>query len=116
MGCFSGHLMSSARDQKLFCEICSAFNCSFHEFVGEKVVSPSYSSAIFATRVSEQRVFQANRAKTTEHPQAKKKKKKNTQIYLDVDLTLLVKLDQNHRSKGKMQNYKIARKITQENI
>ena len=46
MGCFSGRLMSSARDQKLFCEVCSAFNCSFHEFVGEKVVSPSYSSAI----------------------------------------------------------------------
>ena len=48
MGCFSGHLMSSASDQKLFCEICSAFNCSFNEFVGEKVVSPSYSSAILA--------------------------------------------------------------------
>ena len=48
MGCFYGHLMSSASDQKLFCEICSAFNCSFNEFVGEKVVSPSYSSAILA--------------------------------------------------------------------
>ena len=48
MGCFSGHLMSSASDQKLFCEICSAFNYSFDEFVGEKVVSPSYSSAILA--------------------------------------------------------------------
>ena len=48
MGCFSGHLMSSASYQKLFCEICSAFNCSFDEFVGEKVVSPSYSSAIFS--------------------------------------------------------------------
>ena len=48
MGCFSGHLMSSASDQKLFCEICSAFNCSLDEFVGEKVVSPSYSSAILA--------------------------------------------------------------------
>ena len=47
-GCFSGHLMSSASDQKLFCEVCSAFNCSFHEFVGEKVVSRSYSSAILA--------------------------------------------------------------------
>ena len=46
MGCFSGRLMSSASDQKLFCEVCSAFNCSFHEFVGEKVVSLSYSSAI----------------------------------------------------------------------
>ena len=48
MGCFSGCLMSSARDQKLFCEVCSAFNCSFDEFVGERVVSPSYSSAILA--------------------------------------------------------------------
>ena len=48
MGCFSGRLMSSASDQKLFCEICSVFNCSFDEFVGEKVVSPSYSSAILA--------------------------------------------------------------------
>ena len=41
MGCFSGCLMSAASDQKLFCELCSPFNCSFHEFVGEKVVSPS---------------------------------------------------------------------------
>ncbi|CAM9420314.1 unnamed protein product [Rangifer tarandus platyrhynchus] len=48
MGCFSGHLMSSASGQKLFCEVCSAFKCSFDEFVGEKVVSPSYSSAILA--------------------------------------------------------------------
>ena len=48
MGCFSGCLMSSASDQKLFCEICSALNCSFHEFVGEKVVSPAYSSTILA--------------------------------------------------------------------
>ena len=39
MGCLSGCLMSSASFQKLFCGICSAF-------VGEKVVSPSYSSAI----------------------------------------------------------------------
>ena len=48
MGCFSGLLMSSASDQKLFCGVCSAFNCSFDEFVWEKVVSPSYSSAILA--------------------------------------------------------------------
>ena len=48
MGCFSGHLMSSASNQKLFCEICSTFNCSFDEFVGEKVDSPSYSTAILA--------------------------------------------------------------------
>ena len=46
MGCFSGCLMSSASIQKLFCGICSALKCSFDEFVGEKVVSPSYSSAI----------------------------------------------------------------------
>ena len=44
--CLSGCLMSSASIQKLFCGICSAFKCSFDEFVGEKVVSLSYSSAI----------------------------------------------------------------------
>ena len=49
MVCFSGLLMSSASDQNLFCEVCSAFNCSFIELVGEKVVSPSYSSTILAT-------------------------------------------------------------------
>ena len=47
-GCFSGCLMSSAGIQKLFCGIYSAFKCSFDEFVGEKVFSPSYSSAILA--------------------------------------------------------------------
>ena len=47
MGCFSGCLMSSAGIQKLFCGIYSVFKCSFDEFVGEKVVSLSYSSAIF---------------------------------------------------------------------
>ena len=46
MDCFSECLMSSASSQKLFCGIYSAFKCSFDEFVGEKVVSPSYSSAI----------------------------------------------------------------------
>ena len=46
MGCFSGCLMSSASIQKLFCGIYSAFKCSFEEFVGEKVVSLSYSSTI----------------------------------------------------------------------
>ena len=40
--------MSSASGQKLFCEVCSVFKCSFDEFVGEKVVSPSYFSAILA--------------------------------------------------------------------
>ena len=49
MGCFSGCLMFSASIQKLFCGIYSAFKCSFDEFVGEKVVSPSYSSTIFQT-------------------------------------------------------------------
>ena len=44
--CFSGCLMSSASIQKLFCGVCSALKCSFDEFVREKVVSPSYSSAI----------------------------------------------------------------------
>ena len=47
LGCFSGCLMSSAGIQKLFCGIYLAFKCSFDEFVGEKVFSPSYSSAIF---------------------------------------------------------------------
>ena len=46
MGCFSGCLMSSAGIQKLFCEIYSAFKCSSDEFVGEQVVSLSYSSTI----------------------------------------------------------------------
>ena len=48
LGCFSGFLMSSAGIQKLFCGIYSMFKCSFDEFVGEKVFSPSYSSAILA--------------------------------------------------------------------
>ena len=48
MGCLSGWLISSASIQKLFCGVCSAFKCSFDEFVGEKVVSPSYSSTILA--------------------------------------------------------------------
>ena len=46
MICFSGCLMSSASIQMLFCGVCSALKCSFDEFVREKVVSPSYSSAI----------------------------------------------------------------------
>ena len=48
MGCFSGRLMTSASDQKMFFEVCSVFTCSFDEFVGEKVVSLSYSSALLA--------------------------------------------------------------------
>ena len=46
LGCFSGCLMSSASIKKLFCGIYSPFKYSFDEFVGEKVVSPSYSSTI----------------------------------------------------------------------
>ena len=46
MGCFSGCLMFSASIRKLFCWIYSAFKCSFDEFVGEKAVSLSHSSAI----------------------------------------------------------------------
>ena len=45
MGCLSGFLVSSTSVQ-LFCGICSVFKWSFDEFVGEKVVSPSYSSTI----------------------------------------------------------------------
>ena len=33
--------------QKFFCRIYSVIKCSFDEYVGEKVVSLSYSSAIF---------------------------------------------------------------------
>ena len=47
MVCFSGCLMSSASLQKLFCGVCSVLKCSFEEFVREKVVFLSYSSAIF---------------------------------------------------------------------
>ena len=46
MGCFSGRLMSAASDQKLFCKLCSLFCHSFDEFVEEKMISPSYFSAI----------------------------------------------------------------------
>ena len=46
MGCFSGRLVSAASDQKLFCKLCSPFCCSFNEFVEEKVITRSYSSAI----------------------------------------------------------------------
>ena len=52
MGCHSGCLMSSASLQKLFCGIFLAFKCSFNEFLGEKVISPSYSSAILEPPLS----------------------------------------------------------------
>ena len=45
MICFAGCLMSSASIQ-LFCGIYSVLKCSLDEFVGEKVVSPSYSFTI----------------------------------------------------------------------
>ena len=45
MSCLSGWLVFSTNVQKLFCGICSAFKWPFDEFVGEKVVSPFYSSA-----------------------------------------------------------------------
>ena len=48
LDCFSGCLTSSAGIQKLLCGIYLAFKCSFDEFVGEKVFSPSYSSIILA--------------------------------------------------------------------
>ena len=46
MGILSGFLVSSPSVHKLFCGICSAFKWSCDEFVREKVVVPSYSSAI----------------------------------------------------------------------
>ena len=46
MGCLFGSLVSSASVQKLFYGSCSAFKWSFDAFVGEKVISPSYSSTI----------------------------------------------------------------------
>ena len=52
IGCLSGCLMSFASIQQLLCGICSAFTCSFNEFVGEKVVSLSYSSAILGPPLS----------------------------------------------------------------
>ena len=45
-GLLFGCLISSTSIQKLFCGIYSMFKCSFDEFVGEKVISPSYSSTI----------------------------------------------------------------------
>ena len=48
LGCFSGCLTSSAGIPKLVCGIYLAFKCSFDEYVGEKVFSPSYSSVILA--------------------------------------------------------------------
>ena len=50
--------MSSAGIQKLFCGIYSTFKCSFDEFVGEKVFSPSYSSTILAPPL--QKIFKSD--------------------------------------------------------
>ena len=52
MGYLSGCLMSSATIQELFCGICSVFKWSFDEFVGKKVVSPSYSYALLGSPLS----------------------------------------------------------------
>ena len=52
MICFSGCLMSSDSIQKLFYGVCSAFTCSYEEFVREKVVFLSYSSAILGLPAS----------------------------------------------------------------
>ena len=52
MGCLSGCLVSSASIQKLYSGSCSSFKWPFDEFVGEKVVSPSYSSSIFFSNFS----------------------------------------------------------------
>ena len=46
MGCLSGCLLSSTSVQTLLCGTCSAFKWTFDEFVGEIVISPSYSFAI----------------------------------------------------------------------
>ena len=46
MDCLSGCLMSSASVQKLFYGICSAFKWFFDQFVGQKVIFPSYSFTI----------------------------------------------------------------------
>ena len=54
MGSFSGYLMFSASIQKLFCGFYSAFKRSFDEFVGEKVVSPFYSSTILGPPTTNQ--------------------------------------------------------------
>ena len=60
--------MSSAGIQKLFCGIYTAFKCSFDEFVREKVVSLSYSSAIlgppsvsgFKSKTAKHKLFAKN--------------------------------------------------------
>ena len=54
VGCLSGWLVSSASVQKLFCGSCSALKWSFDKFVGEKVVSSSYSSAILGLPTTNQ--------------------------------------------------------------
>ena len=46
MSCLSACLVSSASIQKLFCGSFSTFKWSFDELLGEKMASPSYSSAI----------------------------------------------------------------------
>ena len=74
MGCLYGCLVSSASVQELFCGSCSAFKWSFDEFVGEKVVSLSYSSAIlgpppFVTFNGQFKETFWNLAEDTRHPE-----------------------------------------------
>ena len=81
MGCFSGCVLSSAGIQKLFCGIYSVFKCSFDKYVGEKVVSPSYSSAILGP--SRVQVFWS-------HPPLIKKKLEDHFFYLLINVNLFM--------------------------
>ena len=67
MSWFSGCLMSSACIEKLFCGIYSAFKCSFDEFVGEKVVSLSCSSAILGLPPSQWILLEKANLDTLKH-------------------------------------------------
>ena len=51
LGCLFGCLVFSANVEKLFCGSCSAFKWTFDEFVGDKVVSPSYSSTVLGLHI-----------------------------------------------------------------
>ena len=77
MGCLSGCLVSSASVEKLFCESCSAFKWSFDEFVGEKVVSPFCSSAIFKLILR-----QRNQRSNIQHPLDHQKSKRVPEKHL----------------------------------
>ena len=64
MGCFSGYLLSSAGIPKLFCGIYSAFTCSSDEFVGEIVLSLSYSSTILGLTSQNEELILTDKLKT----------------------------------------------------